>query len=1005
MTNYYKDKDVPWHEKIKAELESRDRMCAQMNPKDVYKRPSNAFSFKNVEEFKKNHPFNRRNSCRFENTDLALLSMDPYGRFYSDVNKKILCDNVGGRWSPASVNRKNRYENGVCWKKNDDMHCSQHEVKELLRPGVDKLPNKDNIIATGSRKCNQDKKCSWVKLNKSYDCFSREASEKIRKRVVEPPKEMPNDITGNNGHIEQFLYDFYARGKIKDPKMTRMTNWLDVFPPATTQLFGQGNRCTSAPATVASAATPAAAASTIRKQNTRLINASEKADDETDDVPAMTPSLPQSVINMIMKNFANKSQLGETITNRGLLAWHSVGSGKTCTAAGVMDGFWKSKRDIIFASSLDALASNPPSNFQECLYNLFPQFQKPPYVQAHAQPGQGKDASLKIIATEFEKRKIRFLSFAKLSNRVKKTQESGILRQKAGNASKKTLTKKDVKSPLKPTIHADDLIDLNNTILIIDEVHNLFRPLPTQKAQHDYLKAQLMDPTKFPGLKIVILSGTPGDNVEDIMVLLNMIRDPTHPVIKPPQANQQSIDQFKREIRGLISYFEMSGDRTRFPQINDLEHILAPMGTTQFDKYIEAYHKTIKERKTTDYNKLANDNQINKYWGPARKYSNMLYSLDKSMKLTEFSSKLPMLLEKIKSYGAEKHYVYSAFSHNMGQGWGSQGILAIANAMEKFENYEKFTLAQVKFDANGDVTLPPKKQRFLLVTLKELGEGKDGKVSGAAGEKLKKMLKVFNHPANKYGEYIHVMLASNAFNEGIDLKAVRHIHFFEPLVTMASDKQTIGRAARYCSHADLDKDLGQWQVSVHRYMSYFPVNVEIKTKNTGAQQVSTEHKNGPTSDEMTKISTLENNASAALKQADELAAKAKNIKLTDIKDAAKKEQAKEEKADYLKKSKEAKERAKASADEIKLVNKNIKTRDGLAAPKKTKSKKTKETKERDISDIKLVDEFIFNESRARMKEILVLYQSMKESAVDCRLLQKFHALSGNVTVCAPYDAL
>jgi hypothetical protein len=31
--------------------------------------------------------------------------------------------------------------------------------------------------------------------------------------------------------------------------------------------------------------------------------------------------------------------------------------------------------------------------------------------------------------------------------------------------------------------------------------------------------------------------------------------------------------------------------------------------------------------------------------------------------------------------------------------------------------------------------------------------------------------------------------------------------FFETtLVTMASDKQTLGRAARYCSHSDLDRD-------------------------------------------------------------------------------------------------------------------------------------------------------------------------------------------------------
>jgi hypothetical protein len=243
------------------------------------------------------------------------------------------------------------------------------------------------------------------------------------------------------------------------------------------------------------------------------------------------------------------------------------------------------------------------------------------------------------------------------------------------------------------------------------------------------------------------------------------------------------------------------------------------------------------------------------------------------------------------------------------------------------------------------------------------------------------------------------MLASNAFNEGIDLKAVRHIHFFEPLVTMASDKQTIGRAARYCSHADLDRDKGEWEVNVHRYMSHYPVNIEIKSKNNGVQEVSTEHKNGPTTDEAKKLLVLEQQEISNMKLAEELSTKAKNIKLTAFKDPKNKEQAREDKAAFLLKAKEAKEHAKENAAEIKLINKNIIKRDGTAAPKKGKGKKV----EKDISDVKLVDDFIFNESRERVKEILVMYQSMKETAVDCRLLQKFHALSGNNIKCAAFE--
>ena len=72
---------------------------------------------------------------------------------------------------------------------------------------------------------------------------------------------------------------------------------------------------------------------------------------------------------------------------------------------------------------------------------------------------------------------------------------------------------------------------------------------------------------------------------------------------------------------------------------------------------------------------------------------------------------------------------------------------------------------------------------------------------------MDELIKIYNNPENRNGEIIHVMLASQKYNESIDLKAVSNIHFFEPLVTMARDIQTIGRAARQCSFIDLDKKM------------------------------------------------------------------------------------------------------------------------------------------------------------------------------------------------------
>jgi hypothetical protein len=1419
-----------WYEEIRKELAYRDKQCKKRDPNDVYKRgDANPYRYGSLAAFKNENPFKSTTPkyCKYKSPNEVDIGKDPYGRFYKNITHEEDCKKVYGKndiWDPASVNRKYRYEDGVCWANKEAAHCAKYEPKELLRHAhdPDAKINRDVLMAQGAKKCSADPKCAWVKMKVGADCFDKGTADKLMKRTSTPPAEMPADITGNKPGIEQFLYDFYAKGEVLDPASHAMKIRKQVIAPAFTPLEGDGNRCArpqkggyiiEQPDEINAFGMPV-----VRKQVKRLKipDGEEKVDTGEDDKPAMLPSLSQSVINMVMKNWSIKEDKGERVTNRGLLAWHSTGSGKchakdtpilmydgsvkmvqdvvvgdlimgddstprqvlalgqgeddmydiiptkgekytvnsehilvlrhtvkeavtyiprqknmpfkasyldkssmklkaksfaskeeakqfmatftdedrtieievkdflnlpkylqrnlkgyrtgvsfaskdvafdpyvmgywlgdgskrdpvistqessvlaylrkvlpsynlslnfqsgydyrisssvprgdnvmlqtlqrygminnkhipmdyktndryvrmkllaglidsdgyygancydiiqknstlaqdivylcrslgfaaysrvctkscmyrgqkvegeyhrisisghgleeipclvprkrahvrnqlkdplvtgirvdhvghgryygftldsnhryligdftvthnTCTAAGVMDAFYKSKRDIIFASSLDALASNPPSNFYECLYNLYPDWQKGEFE------GMSKDETVRRIGEAFERRGVRYLSFAKLSNRVKKTVESGALRRSGGakkgvvvaDPRKKVVQgtkmaleqKKKAKAqqqrrrghdgddvPRKKraveravgAVSRDDFIDLNNTVLIVDEVHNLFRPLPTQRIQHDYLKGQLLDPTKWPGLKMVILSATPGDSVDDVLMLLNMIRDPTHPTIRAPVlTDQSSVNRFKDDVRGLISYFDMSSDRTRFPVVKDNEPEIMPMDPGHFEKYMEAYLKTIKEKKTTDYAKLAKDNMLNKYWSPARKYSNMLYTFEKGMKASEFSSKLPALLEKIRGYEHEKHYVYSAFYDNRNKGWSSQGILAIGNMIEKELGYKKFSMDMAQFDKNGNVTrMPEKGKRFLVVTLKELGgDGGDGKLSSSAGDRLKKMLKVYNHPDNRYGEYIHVMLASNAFNEGIDLKSVRHIHFFEPLVTMASDKQTIGRAARFCSHADLDKDKGEWTVEIHRYMSHYPLNIQLRTSKSGAQAAKiVEEATGPTEDEKDRMARFEDRVRETRGVLEGVVRELEGLKGLAKGDVAAKAKVVELKV----REKALKVDIKENEAAIKAVKKGVEEREKLAKKSSTGSTGTRRKKGTaltsvDTDSVKMIDEFIFQESRERVKELLVVYQSMKEAAVDCRLLQRFHAVGNNQYGCEKWE--
>lgn len=646
------------------------------------------------------------------------------------------------------------------------------------------------------------------------------------------------------------------------------------------------------------------------------------------------------VTGITVKHVGRGDYYGFTLdgNNRYLLGDFTV-THNTCTATGVMKSFWDTDRQIVFASSIAAISSNPPFVFHQCMSRLYDQ---------HKTEAE--------ISRDFSQRSVLFISFAKLANRIEKTEKFKQILMKskpktveakakkpAADKTKKTRAKKvkagggggegspflqrlerwygkdmdQVKQALKDAKISgpDDFVDLDHAVLIIDEVHNLFRPLANQKAKHQYVEKHIVDTREHPTLKLVILTATPGDNVPDVMKLLNILRSPKNPVLLPPNPDQlEDVLRFKKDIRGMISYFEMSGDESRFPRVIDHGPKLFPMSQKQFSKYVEAYKETKDASK--NYESLAKQNQLNKYWSGARKYSNSMYQefdkLDKDLQLSEFSVKMPALLECIESKTDEKHYVYSAFYERRGS---SQGILAIATELERL-GYEKLTVKTARSVNKGTVKLEKGKKRYILAIQSEFGE--EG--SANADKNLREMMTVYNSTENKEGALVSVFLASQNYNEGLDLKAVRHIHIFEPLVTMASDLQTIGRARRYCSHADLDIAAGQWTVEIHRYFSDLP-RMDIKVM-----------------DEEPKLQ-------AEVERLKEAVDAAKRGEKTALKQAL-----------------------KAKQTELKSL----------------------QTAQKKASNIEAIDQKVYDMAQNKMRDLFTIYHCMKEAAVDCMILHHFH---------------
>ena len=726
-----------WFEEIQAEIAARSDACRRrFGNHNVYRIAyENPYKNPNVKIFKALNPFKpNTNTCKFSPSQV-LRSTSPLGNFFTDAQTARQCAHVSGHWDATAINRVNKYDRGVCWTTDRDKRCGAAISPTLLRP-KSVLALSPGAVETHKQRA--DLQCAQaggriVRTSPhAYDCVAknRPVDETLGDELPGTP------LTGTDNKCDT-TPQATAAPEITDPYLARIASiqngirlgfdlghYAKFTTPALFSAFMHQRPYMTTPAAREAAhltyfpeifrtdfdAHIAAITDTPRKSNRPML------------------SMAQSSVYRLAKG---------VLTGRGLLVWHSTGSGKTCLATGIFDAFWDTQRTLLYVSSLDALTSNPPAKFRDCAERFYTRFE----------------------TTPFTSREIQYLTFTRLANKLARGQ-----------------------------------LYLDNCVIVMDEVQNLFMPLPHQRNQHRRLLDELVDSARHPNLKIFVLTATPGNTIAELRHLLDIVRSPTAAPIPDPISNP---NEFRTAIIGLVSYFDMSRDMAAFPRVIEVAPQVASMSNLQFSKYIEKLATVTPAQQ--DFGTLASTNQLEQYWAPARRYSNMLLDFGDAHSLSEFSAKLPILLATIAAHPNEKHFVYSSFFEN--RGYGGHGIRAIALELIKV-GYQQLRAPD---------TTPAR--RFILA------------INSEVNSNFAQLVAQFNAAENARGETIHVFLASQKFNEGIDLKGVRHIHVFEPLVTWAADRQLVGRAVRYCSHSQLNKTAGEWAVEIHRYMSDPPITL------------------------------------------------------------------------------------------------------------------------------------------------------------------------------------
>lgn len=286
---------------------------------------------------------------------------------------------------------------------------------------------------------------------------------------------------------------------------------------------------------------------------------------------------------------------------RGLLIYHGMGMGKSITAAAIADYFRENDPDrkiiILLAKSLE---ENFKKNIEQYLRETHDEF---------------KNASDKRVKDEIEE-KYRFISmnasnmFEQIS-RAKKTQDEIKFEKKLGKLTEELTSNANY---------------LNNTLLIIDEAHNLFNAITNGSKNALNLYDLIMSPST-KNIKLLFLTGTPVINEPfELVPCFNMLKGKLflgtdsfgkkqYGTLLPENRDEfinyfikqkgnfkvmKNKNKFQNRIMGLLSYYgpwynDPTKPKPNFPK--ELPTIVerVPMSRYQYSKYDSAREKELKE--------------------------------------------------------------------------------------------------------------------------------------------------------------------------------------------------------------------------------------------------------------------------------------------------------------------------------------------------------------------------------------------------------------------------
>ncbi len=462
--------------------------------------------------------------------------------------------------------------------------------------------------------------------------------------------------------------------------------------------------------------------------------------------------------------------------HRGLLVQHDLGTGKSLIAAAIIADQCSAQCNVIFLS-----ARTLHDNMEKALTK---------YIEAK---GIHKPADYKFVTMN-------------ASNMIHQLIDSDDVADKYAEAAK---------------------LNLNGKILIVDEAHNLFNSITNGSANATGLYTAVMRSS----VKVIFLTGTPIVNHPfELVPCYNMIAGKE---LFPPwdDFNLYFIDEkhrriknrakFQNRIVGMTSYYGSlysTSSKEGFPKRLPIDIRKIQMSSYQWGLYAYARELELAELSfgATEAHAMQKPQGLftSSYKRLSRQISNIAFpkhaikSVGKKLTLLADDVTDDDLLDvticpkwheivKVISGKSGKQLVYSAFVENA-------GVNMFARLLDLM-GWSEFT------DDTTDLIGKRSKHKYIIIS----GE--------TPVEERYALIDEFNRDDNATGKKIAVILISGAGAEGLDLKAIRHIHIMEPYWNWARIEQVIGRGERWKSHEQLPP--GDNNIEVHMYLSVYPDSV------------------------------------------------------------------------------------------------------------------------------------------------------------------------------------